>query len=100
VAQLPDGGVEGHRHRCIWLVLQQGAEFDPWIPGGVATRPGSGRELPCIPLSEREEPAEANQAIHQVLLGQLGSGAGGDLLQEGAGHHGGLAKLQLLDHSS
>ena len=79
-------------------MLQHGAKFDPWIRGGIAPCARSGGEFPGAALPKGEEPAETNEAIHQVLLGQLGSRGGGDLLQEGAGHHGGLPKLELLDH--
>jgi hypothetical protein len=98
MAQLPNGGVEGDSHGCIRHVRQQGAKFDPWVPGGVATRPGRGCELPGIALSQREEPTEPNQAVHEILLGELGSRGGGDLLKKGAGHYSRLTKLQLLNY--
>lgn len=79
-------------------MLEQGAEIYPRIPRGVPTCPGGGSELPGAPLAEGQEPAEANQAIHQSFLGQGCSGGGGDLPQKGAGQHGRLAKLRLLDH--
>ena len=100
MSQLPDGGVETHGHRRTRLMLEQGAQFYPRVPGGVSTRSGGGRKFPGAPLSERKEQAEANQAIHEGLLWQSGSSGGDNFLQEDVGHHSGLAKLQLLDHSS
>jgi hypothetical protein len=96
MTQLPDRRIEGHRDRSLRIVRQQGTELDPWVTRPEGARPCARRELPGIPLAQREEPAKPDKPLRDCFGTESGICPRRDLGQQRARHDRRLPEFELL----
>ena len=86
VPELPDGRLEGDRHRSRSIVRQHGAQLDPRIAAAQASGASGRRELPGVPLPQGQKPAEPDEALRRCVGGERCFRSHQDLGQQRPGH--------------